>query len=105
MDELLSQPESMDAYCDNAYADGGPIPQFQEQVAESPGPRKVLVLEDEPAQLYILRQHLDSIGLQSVPATSLRQAWQKLQEMPVPIGDSRYPSTGRIRFRTLPPDR
>ncbi|MCC7337366.1 MAG: response regulator [Pirellulaceae bacterium] len=52
-------------------------PQLQD--LPPPPPRgRVLVLEDDPLQLKLLEQHLESVGFDVVAASTIRQARQRL---------------------------
>ncbi|MEM7477175.1 MAG: response regulator, partial [Planctomycetota bacterium] len=49
------------------------------------GSRKVLLLEDDPAQLMLLEQHLGALGLKVVKASTIAEARQRLTETRVEL--------------------
>ena len=57
----------------------GEEPKLQPVQMDQPQ-RKVLLLEDDPAQLLLLEQHLQALGLQTCTATTIEEAKLRLQE-------------------------
>ena len=83
MDDFLFQSEAVDVFSMYANSASGVVPQLDASHNHDGGPRRILVLEDDSVQRYLLRQQLDSVGLQSIPAETLQEAWQLLQEGPI----------------------
>ncbi len=54
-------------------------PQLQDLPAPPPRGR-VLILEDDPLQLQLLTQHLESVGFEVVAASTVSQARQRLSQ-------------------------
>ena len=54
------------------------------QAAESPRvpPRKVLLLEDDPAQLQLLRQQIQSLGLEALCTSTIQEARRLVRHSP-----------------------
>ncbi|MCA9157592.1 MAG: response regulator [Planctomycetales bacterium] len=53
----------------------------QPQLQDLPPPRgRVLILEDDPLQLKLLEQHLESVGFEVDSASTVRQARQRLSQ-------------------------
>lgn len=60
-----------------------PVPTKAPELQSLPAARqrgRVLVLEDDPLQLQLLQQHLQSVGFHVVTATSIQQARRRLGE-------------------------
>lgn len=60
-----------------------PVPTLAPDLQSLPAARqrgRVLVLEDDPLQLQLLQQHLQSVGFHVVTATSIQQARRRLSE-------------------------
>jgi DNA-binding response OmpR family regulator len=56
-----------------------PEPELQAESPASPPP-KILVLEDDPLQLDLLRQHLEAVNFQVTAAMSIAEARHRLSE-------------------------
>ena len=56
------------------------LPKLALQPVEEPVERKVLLLEDDPAQLMLLEQHLEALGLKTFSASTIEQARKRLRE-------------------------
>lgn len=91
--DFLPDPLSED------YADSLPGVQ-PDSLSEDLGPRNVLILEDDPAQLYLLEQHLDSIGLAVRSANTVSEARSHLTEnsFELAILDAHLPDGSGLEF-------
>ncbi|MFK7735584.1 MAG: response regulator [Pirellulaceae bacterium] len=96
------QSESFDFFLDTAADDSCSAAAVLQPVAsgEDLGPRNVLLLEDDPAQLYLLEQHLDSVGLTVRSANSVGEARSQLAEnaFELAILDAHLPDGSGLEF-------
>lgn len=57
------------------------IPEVQQEFASrGPAPAKILLLEDDPVQLAMLSQHVDALGYEVLPASSIAEAKRQLEK-------------------------
>ncbi len=62
------------------------IPAVQSQPIPRSAPRgRLLVLEDDPLQLQLLRQHLEAVDFQVVTAATVCEAEERLTEFPIQL--------------------
>lgn len=73
MHEFLGLPETPFGGTEYALLDAATEPQLDPLPSQG-SPRKLLVLEDDQVQLQILTQHLESLDLQTVSASTIAEA-------------------------------
>lgn len=67
---------------------------------KNPSRRNVLVLEDDPTQLLILQQHLESLELHTISASTIAEARQHLKEhtFELAVFDVQLPDGSGLEF-------
>ncbi len=73
---------SVDSYA----ASAADLPLLQPQQETNHNRLKALLVEDDPAQLFVLQQHIESIGLQTVTAQSIAEARERIRGESIAIG-------------------
>lgn len=80
-------PNPLNSYSSGEFELGvaaTPLAQMSPADKETP-PQKVLVLEDDPAQLFILQQHLESLNLEILTASTIEEARERLKDEKVEL--------------------